>query len=771
MRFFSICLAVLFMCSKANAQTFQQRLNPMRLSPGVSSVTLTADKGFLYSSSYNASITANPGGMNLTKLSRNASTLWSKDYTLNASPINGSTVRWDAQNGYLITSFLLDSLQNKQVAFLDNVGNVVWSKRFGANNDINFINTNSGICMAKVIDNTSFALAGGTGLLANNNDNNDLFLGKINNLGNLIWSKQICFGCIGSNVDASLQSFIITNDGGFLLCGYINNYSVFPFANGVLLTKLDAQGNLQWSKTYRNTLTFGQSIGYDVKQKNNGNYIVAGQNSNGFSNEGLLLEISSTGTLLTSHHVNVANESHIETIRKIELENNGDMVFAMSTFRDTNSAFSYEWNTLAKIDANYNIQWAKNYEVEPLPGFGPTSFCDMKKSYDNGYAYLLNTAPTTAFTDFYPMLVQTNSVGQTGCETAIQINVVPNNDYAESSNLPTIIPITQQSPIQLTATNFNGLLSNNQAIQLNNDTTVCSDLISIPLSVNNIPNTTYTWNTGETTNSILASAPGVYWVENYNPSNCLKQIDTIVISKSNSFTVNFSISDSIFCKGNEYPISFVSTQPNLTIQWSTGQTTNSINIDSSGTYYLIAKNDSGCSVKIDTTITFKEPPAISIVGDQQICSPNAITLTASANYPFYLWNNGNTSNSIRITQVGNYSLFVKDIFGCSNTASTQITESNACINLFIPNAFTPNKDGINDIFRTTGVTRAQFESYYIQVFDRWGQQVYVSSNPEEGWDGNCKGKACEVGSYYWSLYYKLPTSEYKISKGDIQLLR
>ena len=771
MRFFSICLAVLFMCSKANAQTFQQRLNPMRLSPGVSSVTLTADKGFLYSSSYNASITANPGGMNLTKLSRNASTLWSKDYTLNASPINGSTVRWDAQNGYLITSFLLDSLQNKQVAFLDDLGNVVWSKRFGANNDINFINTNSGICMAKVIDNTSFALAGGTGLLANNNDNNDLFLGKINNLGNLIWSKQICFGCIGSNVDASLQSFIITNDGGFLLCGYINNYSVFPFANGVLLTKLDAQGNLQWSKTYRNTLTFGQSIGYDVKQKNNGNYIVAGQNSNGFSNEGLLLEISSTGTLLTSHHVNVANESHIETIRKIELENNGDMVFAMSTFRDTSSAFSYEWNTLAKIDANYNIQWAKNYEVEPLPGFGPTSFCDMKKSYDNGYAYLLNTAPTTAFTDFYPMLVQTNSVGQTGCETAIQINVVPNNDYAESSNLPTILPITQQSPIQLTATNFNGLLSNNQAIQLNNDTTVCSDLISIPLSVNNIPNTTYTWNTGETTNSILASAPGVYWVENYNPSNCLKQIDTIVISKSNSFTVNFSISDSIFCKGNEYPISFVSTQPNLTIQWSTGQTTNSINIDSSGTYYLIAKNDSGCSVKIDTTITFKEPPVISIVGDQQICSPNAITLTASANYPFYLWNNGNTSNSIRITQVGNYSLFVKDIFGCSNTASTQITESNACINLFIPNAFTPNKDGINDIFRTTGVTRAQFESYYLQVFDRWGQQVYVSSNPEEGWDGNYKGKACEVGSYYWSLYYKLPTNEYKINKGDIQLLR
>jgi gliding motility-associated-like protein len=762
---------IMFLCFSSNAQTFQQRLNPLRLSPGVSNVSLTSDKGFLYSSSYNASITVNPGGMNLTKLSRNASIQWSKDYTLNESPLNGSTVKWEAQNGYLITSFLLDTLQNKHVALLDTLGNVVWSKRFGANNDINSVNTNSGICLAKVIDDTSFALAGGTGLLANNNGNNDLFLGKINNSGNIIWSKQICFGCIGNDVDASLQSFIITNDGGFLLCGYINNYSVFPFANGVLLTKLDAQGNLEWSKTYRNTFSFGQSIGYDVKQKPNGNYIVVGQNNDFVLNEGLLLEVTSTGTLLNSHHVNITNESHYETIQKLELENNGDLVFAMSTYRDTNNAFSYEWNILAKLDALYNLKWANNYEEEPLPGFGPTRFCDMKKSYDNGYAYLLNTAPTTAFTDFYPMLVETDIDGKTGCETPIQLNVVANNNYAESINLPTIIPITQQIPIQLNVSNFNGLLINNQTIQLGNDTTVCSDIISIPLSVNNIPNTTYKWNTSETSNSITATSPGVYWVENYNPSNCLKQSDTIVIAKSSNFMVQFKLNDSVFCKGNTYPLSFESNQPNLNIEWSNGQTSNSINIDTTGTYFLIAKNDSGCSVKIDTTITFNETPLISILGDDSICAPNSITLSASASYPYYQWNNGQFTNSININQAGNYSLFVKDQFGCTNSATKNISPSSSCIDLFIPTAFSPNKDGINDVFRTKGVSREQFYTYYLQVFNRWGQLVFLSSNPDESWDGNYKGRPCEPGSYYWSLYYKLPNTEYKIIKGDINLIR
>jgi gliding motility-associated-like protein len=771
MRFFFFGIFLVLCGYNAISQTFQQRLNPLRLSPGVSNVSLTSDEGFLYSSGYSASITANPGGMNLTKLSRNASIQWSKDYVLNVSPLNGSTVKWEAQNGYLITSFLLDTLQNKQVAFIDSAGNVVWSKRFGADGDINAVNLNSGICVAKVIDDTSFALAGGTGLLANNNGNNDLFLGKMNNQGNLIWSKQICFGCIGNDVDASLQNFIITSDGGFLLCGYINNYSVFPFANGVLLSKLDSQGNLEWSKTYRNTLTFGQSIGYDVKQKPNGNYIIVGQNNDFSLTEGLILEVNTTGNLLNAYHLNIANESHNETIQKLELESNGDFAFAMSTFRDTNSVFSYEWNILAKLDNMYNIKWAYNYEQEPLVGFGPTRFCDMKKSYDNGYAYLLNTAPTTSFTDFYPMLVQTDDQGKTGCETIVQLDVVQNNNYSESINLPTIIPIFQEINIQLNASNFNGLLVSNPTIQLGNDTTICEDVVSIPLVVSNISNTTYLWNTGDTTNSILATSPGVYWVENYNPDNCLRQSDTLVISKSNTFDVNFVLNDSILCEGKSYPLTVGSSQSNLVITWSSGDTSSIINIDSSGTYSFIAENDLGCSVKKDTLIVFNEAPVIGIISVDSVCSPYFITLKASANYPFYQWNTGELQDSIQVDQAGIYSLLVRDQFGCTNSTSKVIVASNSCIDLFMPNAFSPNNDGINDLFRIRGVAKSQFSSYYLKVFDRWGQLVFASSNSEEGWDGNFKGRFCEIGTYYWSLNYQLPLNKSEILKGDINLIR
>jgi gliding motility-associated-like protein len=91
--------------------------------------------------------------------------------------------------------------------------------------------------------------------------------------------------------------------------------------------------------------------------------------------------------------------------------------------------------------------------------------------------------------------------------------------------------------------------------------------------------------------------------------------------------------------------------------------------------------------------------------------------------------------------------------------------------LFIPTAFSPNNDGVNDLFRIKGVPKEQFDTYYLQIFNRWGQLVFISSNPEESWNGIFNGKPSETGNYYWSLYYKLSNLNYKILKGDIMLMR
>ncbi|MCX6281951.1 MAG: gliding motility-associated C-terminal domain-containing protein [Bacteroidetes bacterium] len=90
----------------------------------------------------------------------------------------------------------------------------------------------------------------------------------------------------------------------------------------------------------------------------------------------------------------------------------------------------------------------------------------------------------------------------------------------------------------------------------------------------------------------------------------------------------------------------------------------------------------------------------------------------------------------------------------------------------IPNAFTPNDDGLNDRFKILGLPAENITRFQIQIFDRWGQVVYESNNIEEGWDGTFKGKLCPPETYNWIIHYETNSRKDKISnKGQVMLIR
>jgi gliding motility-associated-like protein len=90
-------------------------------------------------------------------------------------------------------------------------------------------------------------------------------------------------------------------------------------------------------------------------------------------------------------------------------------------------------------------------------------------------------------------------------------------------------------------------------------------------------------------------------------------------------------------------------------------------------------------------------------------------------------------------------LIVKNTYGCSDTTS-RLVEINPNYVIYVPNAFTPNGDGLNDIFQPKGYF---IEKIDIFVFDRWGEQVFHSSDFTKGWDGTIKGKMAENSVYVW----------------------
>jgi gliding motility-associated-like protein len=71
----------------------------------------------------------------------------------------------------------------------------------------------------------------------------------------------------------------------------------------------------------------------------------------------------------------------------------------------------------------------------------------------------------------------------------------------------------------------------------------------------------------------------------------------------------------------------------------------------------------------------------------------------------------------------------------------------------MPNAFTPDGNGLNDVFKPV-TQRNTLEPYLLQVYNRWGQLIFSSSDPDRGWDGTFNGKSCSTGYYTYILQYR-----------------
>ena len=128
-----------------------------------------------------------------------------------------------------------------------------------------------------------------------------------------------------------------------------------------------------------------------------------------------------------------------------------------------------------------------------------------------------------------------------------------------------------------------------------------------------------------------------------------------------------------------------------------------------------------------------------------------VTLDAGEGFTSYKWTPTNdTTQWIVVKNTGEYFVKVTDNFGCIGSDDTKV-KRRCGVQLHIPNSFTPNADGINDIFVPVGL---DIETYRISIYNRWGQLVFNSNNLTEGWDGNFNNKPAESGVYIYKIDYQ-----------------
>jgi gliding motility-associated-like protein len=247
--------------------------------------------------------------------------------------------------------------------------------------------------------------------------------------------------------------------------------------------------------------------------------------------------------------------------------------------------------------------------------------------------------------------------------------------------------------------------------------------------------------------------------------------DMVTIPVEDSIPVSIIQAPLSACEGDPVVLTAV-TPPGSQLTWSTGAVENMITVTESGNYQL-SVTDGNCSLALEQQLAFQPYPQIAVPSEATLCQGYPLTINALMDTADFLWNDGTEGPIIEIMTPGVYTLSATSN-GCTTQASVLVQEEICDCQVYIPNVFTPNFDGINDRFQPyiqcDGATISEFE---MLIFSRWGELVFQSNAPEQAWEGLVKGQRAPHGVYTYLIRYNLQVNGVSASQqqsGDIILL-
>ncbi len=225
------------------------------------------------------------------------------------------------------------------------------------------------------------------------------------------------------------------------------------------------------------------------------------------------------------------------------------------------------------------------------------------------------------------------------------------------------------------------------------------------------------------------------------------------ICRGQSITLEHFSRDSIF-KWVE------ADDPNVSIS---NQKTLTVSPEFNTTYLLFTDGDT-----IEFPINVDLPLKQVFPSNTSICFDQPILLEAQkTNATNIYWQDGSTNPTFLITQPGTY--FVTLSNACAVRSDTIQVDTNCTTLLEMPNVFTPNSDGINEEFLPIKIQ--QVKNFSLTIYNRWGIQLFQTSIPNQGWNGNHVDKQCPDGTYFWIVNYESSVGINKSKKGVVHLIR
>jgi gliding motility-associated-like protein len=274
----------------------------------------------------------------------------------------------------------------------------------------------------------------------------------------------------------------------------------------------------------------------------------------------------------------------------------------------------------------------------------------------------------------------------------------------------------------------------------------------------------YLWSNGQSGSNISVSpmTTTTYSVTGVNNFGC-PGVGSITIYVNYGFDISYTASPEICNQNNgNIILEIANGTPPFNYSWSTGSSDSLINNLSSGIYRVTVSDANGCVKTASITVDHHSTVFANfhyIPTNITIDNPIVSFINNSSGGTIFFWDfgDGNTSNEYSpnhtYAAIGTYTvmLIVSDDQNCIDTA-IDIIEIKDFSTLYLPNVITPNDDGQNDVFHILA-TNIELDDYSIRIFNRWGNQLFYSTDVSKGWDAKYNGKLVPMGVYYYIIAY------------------
>lgn len=356
--------------------------------------------------------------------------------------------------------------------------------------------------------------------------------------------------------------------------------------------------------------------------------------------------------------------------------------------------------------------------------------------------------------------------------------------YPDSSS-PYLFPSTDQYYYVEITTQYNCVFKDSILIEvdnsipqinLTNDTSMCIG-DSLFFSLNNLNNASwspnqYLSNSNNTNTWAFPINDITYYVSSSN--QCGTSYDSVLV---NVLGISGSSNgDTTICKGDTVILTAELGETYLWVPQNSlsnpdSSVTNAFPTTTT-TYEVTITNNLGCDMNLQVAVIVRPSPVVDAGPTQWSSYGNMTTLQGNVNTSIYYWNNDEwlscydcLNPQAAPSENTYYVLNAIDNEGCYNSDTTYIKMEGF---IYVPNTFTPNNDGINDVFEIKGES---INNFNLWIFNRWGEQIYYSSIQDDFWDGTYMNTECKIDVYVWKIEYLDARNNLGKLKGHVNLLR